>query len=196
MIFDGTAQVMRTIDDEAKTYTEMTKADVEKLSGQMSGAMAQMQEQMKNMPPEARAAHGSDDEGARHARRRRARRPSTRRSAPTRSASGPATSTKAPAAARRSRKSARSRPRPRVHAVRLRGDEADGGVLRQAGAAGRRPVVPCRGRDAERLLRAAGPHRHVPQRRAGRARRRSPTSAGRTFPIRRSPSRPAIRSAT
>jgi hypothetical protein len=55
MIFDGTAQVMRTIDDEAKTYSEITKADIDKLSGQMSGAMAQMQEQMKNMPPEARA---------------------------------------------------------------------------------------------------------------------------------------------
>ena len=55
MIFDGTAQVMRMIDDEAKTYSEMTKADIDRLSGQMSGAMAPMQEQMKNMPPEARA---------------------------------------------------------------------------------------------------------------------------------------------
>jgi hypothetical protein len=54
MIFDGDAQVMRTIDDANKTYTEMTKADVERMSAQMSGAMAQMQEQMKNMPPEAR----------------------------------------------------------------------------------------------------------------------------------------------
>ena len=54
MVFDGTAQVMRTIDDDAKTYTEMTKADMEKMSAQMSGAMTQMQEQMKNMPPEAR----------------------------------------------------------------------------------------------------------------------------------------------
>jgi hypothetical protein len=54
MVFDGTAQVMRTIDDEAKTYTEMSKADMERMSAQMSGAMAQIQEQMKNMPPEAR----------------------------------------------------------------------------------------------------------------------------------------------
>ena len=54
MIFDGTAQVMRTVDDDAKSYTEMSKADMEKMSAQMSGAMAQMQEQMKNMPPEAR----------------------------------------------------------------------------------------------------------------------------------------------
>ncbi len=55
MVFDGTAQVLRMIDDEAKTYSEMTKADIDRLSGQRSGAMAQMQEQMKNMPPEARA---------------------------------------------------------------------------------------------------------------------------------------------
>jgi hypothetical protein len=54
MIFDGGAEVMRTIDDAAKTYSEMSKADVERLSGQMSGAMSQMQEAMKNMPPEAR----------------------------------------------------------------------------------------------------------------------------------------------
>lgn len=55
MVFDGTAQVMRTIDDEAKTYTEMTRADVEQLGGQVSGAKAQLEQQMKNMPPEARA---------------------------------------------------------------------------------------------------------------------------------------------
>jgi hypothetical protein len=54
IVFDGTAQVMRTIDDDAKTYSEMSKADMDKMSAQMSGAMAQMQEQMKNMPPEAR----------------------------------------------------------------------------------------------------------------------------------------------
>lgn len=55
IVFDGDAQVMRMIDDDAKTYSEMTRADVDRLGGQMSGAMAQMQEQMKNMPPEARA---------------------------------------------------------------------------------------------------------------------------------------------
>jgi hypothetical protein len=54
VVFDGTAQVIRTIDDEAKTYTEMNKADMDRMSAQMSGAMAQIQEQMKNMPPEAR----------------------------------------------------------------------------------------------------------------------------------------------
>jgi hypothetical protein len=55
VIFDGTAQVLRTIDDQGKTYSEMNKADLDRMSAQMSGAMAQMQEQMKSMPPEARA---------------------------------------------------------------------------------------------------------------------------------------------
>ena len=55
MVFDGSAQVMRTIDDQAKTYTEMTKADFDRMGAQMSGAMTQLQDQMKNMPPEARA---------------------------------------------------------------------------------------------------------------------------------------------
>jgi Domain of unknown function (DUF4412) len=54
IIFDGTAQVIRMIDPEKKTYRELTKADVDRLGSQMSGAMAQMQEQMKNLPPEQR----------------------------------------------------------------------------------------------------------------------------------------------
>jgi hypothetical protein len=55
MLFDGGAQVMRMIDTDKKTYTEMTKADVDRMGAQLAGAMAQMQEQMKNMPPAARA---------------------------------------------------------------------------------------------------------------------------------------------
>jgi hypothetical protein len=55
IVFDGGAQVLRTIDEQGKTYTEMTKADADRMSAQMSGAMSRMQEQMKNMPPEARA---------------------------------------------------------------------------------------------------------------------------------------------
>ena len=50
-IFDGGAQVMRMIDYDKKTYTEMTKADVDRMSAQVAGAMAQMQEQLKNLPP-------------------------------------------------------------------------------------------------------------------------------------------------
>jgi uncharacterized protein (DUF305 family) len=55
MIFDGGAGVMRTIDEQAKTYTEITKADVDRISAQMAGAMAQMQQQLQSLPPEQRA---------------------------------------------------------------------------------------------------------------------------------------------
>ena len=55
MVFDGAAQVMTMIDVDKKTYSEMTKADVDQMGGQMTAAMAQMQEQLKNMPPEQRA---------------------------------------------------------------------------------------------------------------------------------------------
>jgi hypothetical protein len=55
IIFDGAAQVLRMLDDDGKTYTEMSKADAERMRAQMNGAMTQMQEQMKNMPPEQRA---------------------------------------------------------------------------------------------------------------------------------------------
>jgi hypothetical protein len=54
IVFDATAQVIRIINPERKTYREMTKADVERLGGQMAGARAQMQDQMKNLPPEQR----------------------------------------------------------------------------------------------------------------------------------------------
>lgn len=55
VIFDNTAQVLRMVNDETKTYREMTKADVDRMAGQMSDAMARMQDAMKNMPPEQRA---------------------------------------------------------------------------------------------------------------------------------------------
>jgi uncharacterized protein DUF4412 len=55
VVFDGAAQVLRMIDDAAKTYTEMSKADVERMRGQVDAAMSAMQEQMKNLPPEQRA---------------------------------------------------------------------------------------------------------------------------------------------
>jgi hypothetical protein len=55
VVFDGAAQVLRMIDDEGKTYTEMAKADLDQARGQADGAMTQLQEQMKNLPPEQRA---------------------------------------------------------------------------------------------------------------------------------------------
>lgn len=55
VVFDNTKQVLWMVNDQTKTYREMTKADVDRMGGQMSEAMAQMQERMKNMPPEQRA---------------------------------------------------------------------------------------------------------------------------------------------
>ena len=55
MIFDGAKQVLDIVDLDAKTYTEMTKEDVDRISQQLSGVMAQMQSAMANMPPEQRA---------------------------------------------------------------------------------------------------------------------------------------------
>ena len=57
MMFDGTRQVMTIIDDAKKTYSELTKADLDAFASQMSGAMAQMQQVMKNMPPEQKAQY-------------------------------------------------------------------------------------------------------------------------------------------
>lgn len=54
-VFDGPAQVMRVIDYAKKTYLEMTRADADRLGAQISGAMAQMEEQMKSLPPAQRA---------------------------------------------------------------------------------------------------------------------------------------------
>lgn len=50
-IFDGDAQVMRVVNMERKSYTEITKADMQKMSQQMSAAM----EKMKDLPPAQRA---------------------------------------------------------------------------------------------------------------------------------------------
>jgi hypothetical protein len=56
VMFDSAKQVMTLVDPERKSYTEITQAEVEKLSAQVSGAMAQMQQQMASLPPEQRAA--------------------------------------------------------------------------------------------------------------------------------------------
>jgi hypothetical protein len=55
MVFDAGAQVMRMIDEGARTYSELTKADVDRVSAQMQGAMTQLQQQMQTLPPEQRA---------------------------------------------------------------------------------------------------------------------------------------------
>lgn len=55
VIFDGAKQVMWLVDNGKKSYTEMTKADVDRLGGQLGDMMAKMQEQLKNLPPAQRA---------------------------------------------------------------------------------------------------------------------------------------------
>lgn len=54
VVFDSTAQVVRMINPTKKTYTELTKADIDRLGTQMAGARAQMEDRMKNLPPEQR----------------------------------------------------------------------------------------------------------------------------------------------
>ena len=54
-IFDGDKQVLYLVDPARKTYVEMTKADVDRLSAQVQGAAAQMQSQLEKLPPAQRA---------------------------------------------------------------------------------------------------------------------------------------------
>jgi hypothetical protein len=56
MIFHGAKQEMVIINHANKTYMVMDKATVDQMVSQLGGVMAQMQEAMKNMPPEQRAA--------------------------------------------------------------------------------------------------------------------------------------------
>jgi len=55
IVFDAPKQVMTTINFDAKTYTEMTKAEADQMGAQVSGAMTQMQEAIARMPPAQRA---------------------------------------------------------------------------------------------------------------------------------------------
>jgi hypothetical protein len=53
-IFRGDKQVMWVVDEMRKSYTEMTRADVDKLGKQLESMRKQMEEQLKNLPPEQR----------------------------------------------------------------------------------------------------------------------------------------------
>jgi hypothetical protein len=55
VIFDGAKQVLTMIDPAKRTYTEMSQAELESVSSQFSDAMAQMQKELANLPPEQRA---------------------------------------------------------------------------------------------------------------------------------------------
>jgi hypothetical protein len=54
VMFDGAHQVMTIVNDAEKSYSELTKADLDAFAAQMSGAMAQVEQMMKGMSPEQR----------------------------------------------------------------------------------------------------------------------------------------------
>ena len=54
-IFDAGKQVLYIVDPARKTYMEMTKADVDRMSAQLQGSSAQMQAQLETLPPAQRA---------------------------------------------------------------------------------------------------------------------------------------------
>jgi hypothetical protein len=55
VIVDAKAKKVIMIDATKRTYTEMTEEDRKRMRGQMDAMRAQMQERMKNMPPDQRA---------------------------------------------------------------------------------------------------------------------------------------------
>jgi hypothetical protein len=56
MIFRSDSNEMLFIDHSSKSYMVMDEATIKQLASQLGAAMSQMQEAMKNMPPEQRAA--------------------------------------------------------------------------------------------------------------------------------------------
>jgi Domain of unknown function (DUF4412) len=54
VIFDATKQVISMVNMNDKTYREMAKADLEQLKKQSDSVTAQMQDQLKNLPPQQR----------------------------------------------------------------------------------------------------------------------------------------------
>lgn len=55
VIFDGPKQVLRYVNFSRKSYTEMTKADADRMGAQLSTAMESMKEKIAKLPPEQRA---------------------------------------------------------------------------------------------------------------------------------------------
>lgn len=53
-LFDRETQTLTMVDPEAKTYTVLDEAAMEKMSGQVSQTMAEMRKQLEQMPPEQR----------------------------------------------------------------------------------------------------------------------------------------------
>jgi len=55
LIFDGAKQTLYMVNPAAKTYSVMTKADVDAAGAQLGDLMAQMQKALEGMPPAQRA---------------------------------------------------------------------------------------------------------------------------------------------
>ncbi|HVR61255.1 MAG TPA: DUF4412 domain-containing protein [Polyangia bacterium] len=54
VIIDAAAKKMTVLDDRAKTYTEITEADVKRIRGQAAAMRGQLEQRMAAMPPEQR----------------------------------------------------------------------------------------------------------------------------------------------
>jgi hypothetical protein len=54
VIMDAAAKKLVTIDDQDKSYVEITEADRQRMKTRVDGMMAQMKERMKDMPPDQR----------------------------------------------------------------------------------------------------------------------------------------------
>lgn len=54
MIYDGSDQSMLIVDHKRKSYMKLDKKTIDDLAAQLKGAMAQMEEQLANMPPAQR----------------------------------------------------------------------------------------------------------------------------------------------
>jgi hypothetical protein len=55
ILFDGNQQVLRMVNVDRKSYTEMTKADADRMGEQITAAMAAMNEKLAKMTPEQQA---------------------------------------------------------------------------------------------------------------------------------------------
>lgn len=56
MIFRGDRQLMWILQPDERKYIQMDKETIDQMSNQLSGVLAQMEEQMKKLPPEQREA--------------------------------------------------------------------------------------------------------------------------------------------
>ena len=52
VVFDGTRQVLMLIDEQNKSYTELTKTEADDLGAEMAKAMEQIKKQLESLPPD------------------------------------------------------------------------------------------------------------------------------------------------